>query len=79
MINATGGSPTVWSNNGSSIGFTVRGHDYVAYAPTGATWTVSGSRISSNLAGRGYFKLKRQIPELLQGLGLDVPPLKKTG
>ncbi|MFF5215032.1 glycosyl hydrolase [Micromonospora sp. NPDC000442] len=57
VINATGGSPTIWSNNGSSIGFTVRGHDYVAYAPSGATWTVSGSRISSSLAGRGYFSV----------------------
>jgi len=30
-------------------------------------------------AGRGYFKLKRQIPELLEGLGLDVQSLQKTG
>ncbi|BCJ59714.1 hypothetical protein Jiend_31360 [Micromonospora endophytica] len=57
LINVTGGSPTVWSNSGNTIGFTVRGHDYVGYAPTGATWTVSGGRISSNLAGRGYFSI----------------------
>ncbi|SCL15192.1 glycosyl hydrolase [Micromonospora inyonensis] len=57
VVNVTGGSPTVWSHSGGTIGFTVRGHDYVAYAPTGATWTVSGTRISSNLAGRGYFSL----------------------
>ncbi|HEY0698422.1 MAG TPA: glycosyl hydrolase, partial [Micromonospora sp.] len=48
---------TVWSNSGSRIGFTVNGHDYVAWAPTGATWTVSGATISSSLAGKGYFSV----------------------
>ncbi|MEU5942128.1 glycosyl hydrolase [Micromonospora sp. NPDC047548] len=57
LINATGGSPTVWSASGGTIGFTVRGHDYVAYAPAGATWTVSGGRITSTLAGRDYFSV----------------------
>ncbi|MEV4466393.1 glycosyl hydrolase [Micromonospora echinofusca] len=57
LINATGGAATVWSNSGATIGFTVRGHDYVAYAPTGATWSVSGGRITSNLAGKGYFSV----------------------
>ncbi|MEH0845917.1 glycosyl hydrolase [Micromonospora sp. CPCC 205711] len=56
-INPTGGSPTVWSNSGATIGFTVKGHDYVAYAPTGASWTVSGGRITSTLAGKGYFSV----------------------
>ncbi|HEX6497658.1 MAG TPA: glycosyl hydrolase [Micromonosporaceae bacterium] len=51
------GTPTVWSNTGSSIGFTANGHDYVAYAPTGATWTVGGAAITSNLAGKGYFSV----------------------
>ncbi|MGY0003028.1 glycosyl hydrolase [Micromonospora sp. I033] len=50
-------TPTVWSNSGSTIGFTVRGHDYVAYAPTGATWSVNGAGISSTLAGKGYFSV----------------------
>ncbi|MEU4366071.1 glycosyl hydrolase [Micromonospora chersina] len=50
-------TPTVWTNSGSTIGFTVRGHDYVAYAPTGATWSVSGAGISSTLAGKGYFSV----------------------
>ena len=40
---------------GSRIGFSIRGHDYVAYAPTGATWTVSGGLVTSTLAGKGYF------------------------
>ncbi|MFC0002562.1 glycosyl hydrolase [Micromonospora siamensis] len=57
VINPTGGSATVWSNSGATIGFTVKGHDYVAYAPTGATWSVANGRISSSLAGKGYFSI----------------------
>ncbi|MEV4481309.1 glycosyl hydrolase [Micromonospora coxensis] len=56
-INPTGGSPTVWSNSGATIGFTIKGHDYVAYAPTGASWSVTNGRITSNLAGKGYFSI----------------------
>ncbi|MFJ6199836.1 glycosyl hydrolase [Micromonospora sp. NPDC092111] len=57
QINPTGGSATVWSNSGATIGFTVRGHDYVAFAPTGASWTVANGRITSTLAGKGYFSV----------------------
>ncbi|MEU7961283.1 glycosyl hydrolase [Micromonospora humida] len=57
QINPTGGAATVWSNSGATIGFTVRGHDYVGYAPTGATWTVTNGRITSGLAGKGYFSI----------------------
>ena len=39
------------------IGFSIRDHDYVAYAPTGASWTVSGASITSTLAGKGYFSV----------------------
>lgn len=53
----TSGTADVWSTGGATIGFRVNGHDYVAYAPSGATWTVSGGRISSTLAGRGYFSV----------------------
>ncbi|WP_033339979.1 glycosyl hydrolase [Catenuloplanes japonicus] len=53
----TAGTPTVWSNSGSVIGFTAGGSDYVAYAPSGATWAVSGTSITSALAGRGYFSV----------------------
>ncbi|WP_433062013.1 glycosyl hydrolase [Dactylosporangium sp. CS-033363] len=52
-----GGAPSVWSNSANRIGFTVRGHDYMAYAPTGATWTVSGANITSTLAGKNYFSV----------------------
>ena len=57
QLTVTGGTPAVWSNTGSTVGFTVSGHDYVAYAPTGATWTVSGISITSTLNGRGYFSV----------------------
>ncbi|MFG1869652.1 glycosyl hydrolase [Micromonospora arborensis] len=53
----TAGTPDVWSNSGATIGFRVNGHDYVGYAPSGANWSVSGGRISSTLAGRGYFSV----------------------
>ncbi|TDC42289.1 glycosyl hydrolase [Micromonospora sp. KC213] len=56
-INPTAGTPTIWSQSGPTIGFRVNGHDYVAYAPTGATWTVTGGRITSTLAGKGYFSI----------------------
>jgi endoglucanase Acf2 len=51
----TAGTPTVWSNSGAVLGYTVNGHDYAAYAPTGATWTVSGGTFTSTLSGKGYF------------------------
>lgn len=51
----TDGAPRIWSSVGSRIGFTVRDHDYVAYAPTGAGWSVNGGVITSSLAGRSYF------------------------
>ncbi|MFC5109992.1 glycosyl hydrolase [Kibdelosporangium philippinense] len=62
---ATGGNaqlsfqsaPTVWANNGKTLGVTINGHDYALFAPTGATWTVSGASVSSTLAGRGYFSI----------------------
>jgi hypothetical protein len=49
------GSPRIWARDGARIGFTVRGHDYVAYAPQSASWSVDGNTLSSDLAGRGYF------------------------
>ncbi|WP_308188801.1 glycosyl hydrolase [Streptacidiphilus sp. ASG 303] len=54
---ASGSSLTVWSNTGSWVGYTVNGHDYAAYAPTGATWTASGAALSSSLAGKDYFSV----------------------
>ncbi|MBA8793145.1 endoglucanase Acf2 [Friedmanniella endophytica] len=51
----TDGPPAVWSNSGATIGFSIRGHDYVAYAPSGSTWSVNGSTISSGLNGKNFF------------------------
>lgn len=53
----TAAAPTVWRNSGGTVGFTVNGHDYAAFAPKGATWAVSGSTISSGLYNRGYFSV----------------------
>ncbi|GAB7047704.1 glycosyl hydrolase [Catenuloplanes indicus] len=53
----TAGTPSVWSNSGGVLGFTAGGSDYVGYAPSGATWAVNGTSITSSLAGRGYFSV----------------------
>ncbi|WP_421733943.1 glycosyl hydrolase [Cellulomonas sp.] len=50
-------APTVWSNVYGQIGYTINGHDYAAYAPTGSTWNVSGSTISSSLNGGTFFSV----------------------
>ena len=48
--------PTVWTHSGTRIGFTIRGHDYVAYAPTRRDLdTSAGTTITSTLAGKSYF------------------------
>ena len=52
---STDGPPKVWANTGSMIGFSIRDHDYVAYAPTGASWVVNGGSITSTLGGKSYF------------------------
>nr|WP_285687620.1 glycosyl hydrolase [Actinoplanes sp. NBRC 103695] len=51
------GPPTVWQNTGGRIGFSIGGHDYVAYGPSGSAWTLSGTTIRSNLTGQGYFSV----------------------
>ncbi|BFU43168.1 glycosyl hydrolase [Krasilnikovia sp. MM14-A1004] len=56
VVTATG-TPAVFLNDGATIGFTANGHDYAAYAPTGASWTVSGSTLTSGLAGHDYFSV----------------------
>ena len=49
------GTPKIWLNTQNTIGFTIRDHDYVGYAPSGSSWNVSGSTISSSLGGKNYF------------------------
>ncbi|MFP5282667.1 MAG: glycosyl hydrolase, partial [Actinomycetes bacterium] len=53
----TDGTPEVWLNSGSRVGFRIRGHDYVAYAPSGASWSLSGGTLRSSLAGKSYFSV----------------------
>ncbi|MDF3298895.1 glycosyl hydrolase [Streptomyces tropicalis] len=58
QIRADSGSDLgVWSNTAGTIGYRVNGHDYVAFAPAGATWSVSGSTLASTLAGKDYFSV----------------------
>ncbi|MFR9795690.1 glycosyl hydrolase [Streptomyces sp. MS06] len=54
---ASGADVTVWSNAGATIGYRVNGHDYVAFAPSGSTWTVDGTTLTSALAGKDYFSV----------------------
>ncbi len=53
----TTGTPTVWSNANGAVGFTVNGHDYAAFGPSGSTWSVSGTTISSSLNGGSFFSV----------------------
>ena len=53
----TSGVPRVWSSSGGTIGFTANGHDYAAFAPSGASWNVAGTSIRSSLAGGSFFSV----------------------
>ncbi|WP_231505161.1 glycosyl hydrolase [Cellulomonas sp. URHE0023] len=50
-------APTVWSNGNAAVGYTINGHDYAAFGPTGSTWSVSGNTISSSLNGGSFFSV----------------------
>ncbi|MET8149762.1 glycosyl hydrolase [Actinoplanes sp. NPDC049668] len=71
------GPPTAWQNSGNRIGFSIGGHDYVAYGPAGSTWTLSGSTIRSNLAGKGYFSVA-VLPTLSSAATADKIALADT-
>ena len=47
----------VWLNDAERIGFSSGGADYVAFAPTGAAWTVTGSTLRNTLDGKGYLSV----------------------
>jgi endoglucanase Acf2 len=49
--------PDVWNASNDRIGFSVDGHDYVAWGPAGSTWALSGTTIRSSLAGGRYFSV----------------------
>lgn len=50
-------APTVWSTGNGAVGFTINGHDYAAFGPTGSTWSVSGTTLRSSLAGGSFFSV----------------------
>ena len=54
---AFNGAPSVWSNSGNVVGVTIRGHHYGLFAPSGASWRVSGNTLLSSLAGKTYFSV----------------------
>ena len=51
------GPPAVWQNTGGRVGFSIGGHDYVAFGPSGSAWTLSGTTLRSTLNGQGYFSV----------------------
>ncbi|MFI7599357.1 glycosyl hydrolase [Actinoplanes sp. NPDC049681] len=71
------GPPTTWQNSGNRVGFSIGGHDYVAYGPSGSTWTVDGSTIRSSLAGKGYFSVA-VLPTLSSASTADKVALADT-
>lgn len=51
------GTPTIWSNSNGTLGVTINGHHYGIFAPSGSTWTISGTTIQSTLAGKSYYSV----------------------
>lgn len=50
------GTPTIWYNQGAVVAATVNGHNYGIFAPTGATWSGTGT-MTSSLAGKDYLSV----------------------
>lgn len=50
-------TPQVLSNTGGSVAVTVNGHHYGIFGPTGSTWSLNGTTLSSNLAGKDYLSI----------------------
>jgi endoglucanase Acf2 len=53
---AFNGNPTVWYNQGGVVAATVNGHNYGIFAPTGSTWSGTGT-MTSSLAGKNYLSV----------------------
>ncbi|MGC9496318.1 glycosyl hydrolase [Streptomyces sp. WG7] len=53
----TAATPTVFSDQGNTLGITVGGHHYALFAPTGSDWNISGTTITAGLGGKDYFSL----------------------
>jgi|WetSurMetagenome_2_1015567.scaffolds.fasta_scaffold00017_15 endoglucanase Acf2 len=50
------GNPTVWYNQGGVAAVTINGHNWGIFAPTGATWSGTGT-MTSTLAGKNYLSV----------------------
>ncbi|WP_412029153.1 glycosyl hydrolase [Deinococcus yunweiensis] len=50
-------TPTVWSNQGNVLGVTINGRHYGIFAPSGSTWSVSNTVLTSTLGGRDYYSI----------------------
>ncbi|MFI7272690.1 glycosyl hydrolase [Streptomyces sp. NPDC049879] len=53
----TSGTPEVFAQEGSTLGISVGGHDYALFAPGGSAWQVSGTTISADIGGDGYYSV----------------------
>ena len=51
------GIPSVWYNQDGTLGFTVNGKNYGVFAPTGSSWTTSGTTFRSSLNGLDYMSV----------------------
>ncbi len=51
------GDVTVWANNGSTLGVTVKGKPYGIFGPTGSVWQIHGNRLVSDLSGKDFFSV----------------------
>lgn len=49
-------TPTIWFNQGAVLGITVQGKHYGIFAPTGSTWSVSGT-LRSSLNDKDYLSV----------------------
>ncbi|MEP7050254.1 MAG: glycosyl hydrolase [Pseudomonadota bacterium] len=47
----------VWHQGGDWLGFSVAGHEYAVFGPSGSEWQASGDCFTSDLAGKSYFSL----------------------
>ncbi|HUI93830.1 MAG TPA: glycosyl hydrolase [Chitinivibrionales bacterium] len=50
------GTPTIWYSQGSVVAATVNGHNWAVFAPTGSTWSGSGT-MTSSLSGKDYLSV----------------------
>ncbi|GIW08022.1 MAG: hypothetical protein KatS3mg060_2827 [Dehalococcoidia bacterium] len=49
--------PQVRANDGNAIHVSIDGRDYAIFAPAGASWSIVGTTLRSDLAGKNYFSV----------------------